>query len=211
MGLGSTILYFIESNIEEVFGKVDGLKMLELGDQEIRQPKSNQIYYFKDWKGIDGETSGKEYFTKRGYHHTSVDEKGLRGAEVRDLTKPEQFLDWHDCFDVITNSGTTEHVEPHEAQYDCFKILHDCLKVGGIFIHSVPSVYAHDVLGIWKGHCKNYYHSQFFEMLAEENDYELLRNTEMNNNCCVVLRKVIDKPFMHDRDALNSLVARRIT
>ena len=48
-------------------------------------------------------------------------------------------------------------------------------------------------------------------MLAEENDYELLRNTDMNNNCCVVMKKVIDQPFMDDRDALNSLVARRIT
>lgn len=197
MGLNTKYLSFFESSINEVFGsEVSGLRMLELGDQLITDP--NIV-----------EKTGKDYFTKRGYEHVSVDINGLHGAEVRDLSKPEQFQDLHGSWDILTNAGTTEHVEPYESQYECYNILHDCLKVGGIAIHLVPDVYERDEHGRWINHCRYYYSKSFFEMLAKECEYELLSTSIINGHRCAVLRKTKDTPFMNNRLKFLSLIEQR--
>lgn len=197
MGLRTSTLGFIESSIKQVFGKdTIGLHMLELGDQVIKSP------------GVT-EKTGKDYFTNCGYTHTSVDINGLHGAVVRDLTKPEQFYDWYGLYDVLTNSGTTEHVEPFEAQYTCFNILHNCLKVGGMAVHMVPDVHAHDEHSAWRNHCGYYYSKSFFDMLADECEYELFANTEIKGLRCAAIRKAKDKPFMYDSVKFLSLIAQR--
>lgn len=197
MGLNSSHLSYIESSIEQVFGnETRGLRMLELGDQVIGDP------------GII-EKTGKAYFTNRGYTHVSVDINGQHGSISRDLTKPEQFLDWRGSWDILTNSGTTEHVEPFEAQYECFGIIHDCVKVGGIAIHLLPDVEELDHRGAWKNHCRYYYSELFFELLVRECQYELLSSVVINGLRCVAVRKMSDAPFMKDRASFLSLVAQR--
>ena len=197
MGLRIQTLDFIEASIEKVFGKdVKGLRMLELGDQIMK------VSYFS-------VKTGKDYFTAHGYNHTSVDINGLHGALVRDLTKPEQFEEWHNCYDIITNAGTVEHVEPFESQYECFNIIHDCLKVGGVAIHIAPDVREHDERGAWIDHCNFYYSHLFFETLAKECEYELLSSEIIRGNRCVALKKTVDVPFMEDRSQFLSMIARR--
>lgn len=197
MGLKTLYLRFIESSIEQVFGgNVTGLRMLELGDQIIGE------------QNITEET-GKEYFTNRGFEHVSVDINGLHGAIARDLTKPEEFQHWHGLWDVLTNSGTTEHVEPFESQYECFGIIHDCIKVGGIAIHLVPDVHECDERGVWKNHCRYYYSASFFELLASECKYEVLSNTLINGLRCVAVRKTEDVPFMGNRAKFLDAIAQR--
>ena len=197
MGLSLSLLEFIETSIEDVFGtEINDHCMLELGDQctnDITIP----------------EKTGKHYFESRGFKHISVDLNGLHGSVVRDLTKPEQFEDWHGEWDIITNAGTTEHVEPFESQYDCFNIIHDCMKVGGIAIHLNPDVYELDVRGAWKNHCNYYYSKSFFEMLANECGYKLCRSKVINGLRCVVLRKIKNMPFMKDRKKLLEHIAQR--
>jgi len=191
-------LRFIETSIEQAFGerRTSGLRMLELGNQEIREPD------------IDEDT-GKEYFTNRGYEHVSVDVNGLHGAVARDLTRPEQFQDWHGAWDILTNSGTTEHVEPLEAQYECFSIIHDCVRTGGIAVHLVPDAHERDKNGAWKGHCRFYYSGEFFELLAKECEYELLANTVINGLRCAAVGKTKDAPFMDDRPGFLGSIAQR--
>ncbi len=197
MGLKAAYLDFIESSIGEVYGKnVSNLRILELGDQVIGDPSII-------------EETGKIYFINRGYVHTSVDLNGLHGAVIRDLTQPEQFYDWHNSYDIMINAGTTEHVEPYEAQYECFSVIHSCIKVGGVFIHLVPDVYEHDEKGAWKNHCRYYYSSNFFRVLAKECGYKLLSNTVIRGMRCVALRKTKDTFFMRDRGKFLSLVACR--
>ena len=197
MGLNASYLGFIESWIEQVLGcDFSGLRMLELGDQVIRD--------------LDiVEDTGKDYFTNRGFEHVSVDINGLHGSIVRDLTKPEEFKDWHGSYDVLTNAGTTEHVEPFESQYDCFGIIHDCVRVGGIMIHVLPDVYERDEHGLWINHCRYYFSKPFFELLAKECKYELLATTTINGHLCVALRKTKDVPFMDDITTLLSAIAQR--
>lgn len=197
MGLNTTYLHFIESSIEQAFGQVapTRLRMLELGDQVI-----------KDSKIL--EKTGKEYFVNRGYEHVSVDLNGLHGSVARDLTKPEQFQDWFGSFDILTNAGTTEHVDPYESQYECFSIIHNLIKVGGIAIHLIPDN-ERDEHGRWKNHCRYYYSQKFIAILARECEYELLSNTVLNGLRCATVRKTKNLAFMNDRSKFLSLIVRR--
>jgi hypothetical protein len=172
--------------------------MLELGDQLISVTE-----------GILTEITGKEYFLRKGYEHTPVDINGLNGSVMRDLSQPEEFDDWHTTFDIVTNCGTTEHVEPFESQYDCFNIIHDVLKIGGIAIHLVPDVYELDNNCRRKNHCRYYYSDELFRSLSESNGYKLLSCTVIGGLRCAVIKKIKEAPFMLDRSNLLSLIAIR--
>ncbi len=148
MALTREYLDFIEECISGTFGKLSGKKMLEFGNQRI----------------IDGsirEKTGKDYFKNRGIDHICVDLNGLGGAIKLDLTKPELFSGFRGSFDIVTNAGTSEHIEPKSSQYECFLIAHDCLKVGGIAIHLVPDINELEDKRRWEGHCNNYYSEAF--------------------------------------------------
>ncbi len=198
MGLDQRYVELITSTIEQVHGlEFDNLKMLELGDQII------------DDKNFHHKRTGKDYFSSLGIDHTSVDINGLHGALIKDLRNPEEFIEWKNVFDVITNAGTTEHVEPIESQYNCWKILHDCLKPNGAAIHVLPDVDEHDINGAWVGHCKHYYSKTFFETLAQECDYEIIFNDVIRGNRCVSYIKNNNNEFTAPRDMFTTLIAIR--
>ena len=200
MGYAPHNIHFTEECIKKVFPDPTGLEMLELGDQEIRFTKgrTGEMVFCYPGQGNLDVGPAKQYFIDRGYNHTSVDLKGLRGSEIRDLRKPEQFLDWHDSFDILTNSGTTEHVEPAESQYDCFKILHDVVKVGGIFIHMLPDAEMMLNEGYWLHHCSYYYTDAFFLELSDQCGYKVIDHNVSMGNQCVALQKT-DTPFTEDK------------
>ena len=95
---------------------------------------------------------------------------------------------------IITNIGTTEHVEYEQGQFDCWKNLHSWLKVGGIMIHELPE------LGSWPGHGRYYITREFFRNL-ENYGYQILEldDHKFNNGNTLwcVIRKVEDVPFMN--------------
>ncbi len=194
MGLITKYLELIENIAAKRFGISSGLRMLELGDQLIMH--SPDII----------EATGKQYFLNKGYHHISVDINGLHGAVCKDLTRPEQFRDWYSYFDIVTNAGTTEHVEPYHSQYTCFGILHDCTKPDGIMIHILPEIENLKKLGKWRGHCNYYYSQEFFEMLATNCDYKILSMSIIDQNICVALQKQGDRNFMIDKDLFLSKI-----
>ncbi len=195
MALNSTYLEYIEKAIKNNFPiEKLNLRILELGDQIVNDPNIK-------------EKTGKEYFNNRGIEHISVDFNGLNGSLMRDLRKPEEFVEFHEYFDVITNSGTTEHVDPKSTQYECFSILHDCLKPGGIMIHLLPDIDELRKCGAWKYHCNNYYSKDFFEMLAYDCKYELQSISVINHLRCAVLKKTERSKFIQDRDRFLSLIS----
>ncbi len=170
--------------------------MLELGDQVIED------------EAIP-ESTGKQYFENRGVAHTSFDLNGEHGAVRVDLSRRIRNATWLDAFDIITNSGTTEHVEPLSAQYTCFLNIHNCLCTGGIAISLVPDVEALDRDGAWKGHCNYYYSHEFFAELARLNEYEMIASKLINGLRCVAVRKTSTAPFTMDRRAVLAGIARR--
>ncbi len=197
MGLVRSYLDYIEECVDDALGELAGQRMLELGDQVVE--KSEPI----------SESTGKEYFENREVFHTSFDLNGQHGAIRVDLSKPIRKPEWLGAFDIVTNSGTSEHVEPFGSQYECFMNIHNCLRQGGIAVHMVPDIVELEQRGRWKNHCSYYYSHEFFALLAELNGYDLLSSKVINGLRCVCLRKRAEVPFTRDRDAVLAAIARR--
>jgi len=106
----------------------------------------------------------KLMYEKMGVNHTSIDINGLGGAIALNLDLPIPD-DLGNKFDVITNYGTTEHVNN---QYSVFKNIHIMCKSNGIMIHGVP------LIGNWKGHCRYYYSKEFFKNLSKICNYSIV-------------------------------------
>ena len=104
----------------------------------------------------------KEYFESLGIIHTSVDINGRNGALKLNL---------NDCltigkFDIVTNLGTSEHVENND---QCFNNIDNFCKPKGAMIHVLPS----------KGNFLKHggfrrYTTDWFIKLAEEKKYEIV-------------------------------------
>jgi len=99
-------------------------------------------------------------------------------------------------FDVVTDYGTTEHVDRNF--YQTNKNIHDMVKVGGLVIRETP------LTGHWKGHGSNYLDEQFYKDLATLNEYEILDlkieyamgNTHSGGLVCVVYKKTLPNKFI---------------
>lgn len=98
--MNPTYLDFIQKCIDSTLGELAGKRMLELGDQVIRG-------------SLGPERTGKEHFETRGVLHTSFEMNGEHGALNVDLSKPITNPEWLNAFDIVANTGTFEHVEPH--------------------------------------------------------------------------------------------------
>lgn len=192
---------------------LDGLKMLELGNEWINPGSWNkfldtsnftedQFRYKKrpnktalsDETGIETYLVSKFLFEKLGVEHVSADINGQDGALKIDLTKdfryqPQsksvnlyndpgaklevgEYSKYFEYFDVVTNCGTTEHVDNQNGHnnYMAWKNLHNLLRVGGLHFSSLPAI------GYWPEHCNIYYNCDFFDKLADFCNYKLLYN-----------------------------------
>lgn len=198
MGLEVGYLEYIEKCVTSELGGFDGIKMLEFGDQTIAPEEIP-------------ESTGKEYFSNRGVEHISLDLNGRNGAIRIDLSKPIRKRQWLGQFDIVTNAGTSEHIEPLSKQYECFKNVHDCLRVGGIAIHIVPDVVELDERGLWKGHCSYYYSEAFFSELAKQSGSTMLYSTVIHGHRCVCMRKDADVEFTPNREAIINSISIRDT
>jgi len=96
--------------------------------------------------------------------YTSYDVCPALKTEIFDLNRQSVPPHYHERFDIVLNFGTTEHIIN---QYNCFKVAHDALAVGGIAVHQLPSIG-------WIDHGYFCYHRALFKDLANTNDYELL-------------------------------------
>ena len=193
MGLKQDVLDFIFRCIDVSFNSYQGIEMLELGNQQIKLSGHREV--------------AKYYFEKLGFKHTSFDINGKDGALPVDLSKTIENKEYYGKFDVVTNSGTSEHIEPYEGQYECFRNIHLCAKVGGIMIHIVPED------GSFHNHCPYYYTIEFFEKLAEYNKYKIIEVSRLYRGKNVLitagLTKNEDISFCSDKDKLLGNIIQR--
>lgn len=188
MGLRIEYIDFINQSIQVAeLGEPRTLKMCELGNQHVRISA----------RRLTEAKTGKEYFTNLGYDHTSIDWNGEDGALPLDLRIPISDQRLLGSFDILTNSGTTEHVED---QYECFRNLHYLVKAGGLFIHLSPQT------GSWAGHGLFYYTFAFYQRLAAMCHYAILREQQIaakgegSNLVCVAMKKLNDNAFIARAD-----------
>ena len=135
-----------------------GKKMLELGCQQIRDAVKNSL---------GSKSNARSYFKSIGVKDISIDITGCNYSKVVDLRDPIS-KSYHNRFDIITNSGTTEHVVPLKGQYQAFKNIHECSKKGAVMIHILPGI------SKYYGHCQVYYDYKFFKDLAKLNNYKIV-------------------------------------
>lgn len=201
MGLRYQYLNFIEKGMILC---VDPYKprMVELGNQKIRQNAKLVVLYRA--LDIPPPKTGKAFYSSRGFDHVSIDINKKDGALPFDLSKPftKEMLETLGKFDVLTNSGTSEHVLD---QYECFSNCHTITKENGIMVHIVPRT------GSWLKHGDFYYDFDFFVELAEANDYgvvmgEILNKEMKTELIAICLQKREDNPFMEASDFNDKLV-----
>jgi hypothetical protein len=171
----SELLYIARKSISDSWA---GIKVCEFGNQRIRE----NVFPYK---------TGKEYLTKIGALHTSIDLNGKDGAIKLDLSKP--IIGIGEPFDIVTNFGTIEHVS--NDQYTPFLNMHNLTRVGGVMIHVQP------LEGHWKGHGDYHYDKDFIIALSLANKYErvyvhTVHRKHKHDLICSVLKKVIDTPFV---------------
>jgi len=163
--------------------------MCELGNQHLR--RNTQRFLRSQKKPL--VTTGKEYFTHLGVDHVSIDLNGQDGALPLDLCQEITDPSLVGTFDVVTNMGTSEHVED---QFSCFLNIHNLGKKGALFIHLIPEV------GSYLGHGLYKYNTSFFRRLAEECGYRVLflqiLDIGQGNLVGAVVEKT-DTPFLSER------------
>jgi len=132
--------------------------MVELGNQIIDERIRREF-------GISTGPVAKSYFLSLGFKHTSIDINGLDGALPINLGQKIQDPKLLGQFDILTNHGTTEHVESD--QYICWQNVHELLKPRGLIISFVPKAKE-----FFKDHCPWGYKKEFFPFLAEQLKYK---------------------------------------
>jgi SAM-dependent methyltransferase len=170
MGLRKHTIKYINSMIKKSGFSLNGLNMCELGNQHIKD-------------GYKGFSIAKSYFKSFGVNHVSIDRNGKDGALPLDLNS---LIDYKKLgqFDVVTNMGTSEHVENNNC---CFENIHNLCNNGGIMIHLLPA--------IGTKHGLRQYSIQWFEELAVNRRYKIIDLVIKLNNTTdyvwCVLRKCI--------------------
>jgi 2-polyprenyl-3-methyl-5-hydroxy-6-metoxy-1,4-benzoquinol methylase len=157
MGIQKDIMFLIKEALDAIEMDYDGLQMCELG---------NQLMRFGNIK------TAKEYFESKGVVHTSIDLNGKDGAEVEDLSQP--ITKWDGFFDIVTNFGTSEHVENQEV---CFNNIDRLCRTGGAMIHAIP------LRGTYKNHSNIYYTKSSLLKLSIEKNYK------------TIIRKTVNRPY----------------
>lgn len=133
----------------------------------------------------------KTYFTGLGIRHVSVDWNGKNGALPKDLRKPLDL----GVFDMVSNIGTTEHVEGQEGVWRNIAVA-----TGKIFVSSTPKP------GSCKGHGLLYPTDSFYFEFAKLNGFEVERLYEEGppekTYIQVRMKRVEMKPFVMPDEAL---------
>lgn len=152
-------------------------------------------------QGVTGETmcelgaklggKYKRHFESIGFRHVSIDLNGSGGALALDLTEPLAVVEIGGPFDVVTNFGTTEHVEQQEP---CWRNVHNLLKVGGLLVSATPAP------GHWAGHGRWYPSQAWYREYCELNGYDVeslgIEEAEPNRGLvCLKARKIEDRQF----------------
>jgi hypothetical protein len=161
-------------------------KILDVGPQTIYFAREEQIREFVNHQGgklhnakavIDrlisastpraGErtTMLSEITDLTNIEYDSIDVcPGLKNTEILDLNFDKLPRRMREHYDVVFNFGTTEHIFN---QWNCFEIIHDALKVGGVVYHQLPA-------SGYLDHGYFCYTPLFFKELAKANRYEIV-------------------------------------
>jgi SAM-dependent methyltransferase len=110
----------------------------------------------------NGDVIYKAFFESLGFRHVSIDWNGLDGTLNRDLRLP--LWDELGQFCMVTNIGTTEHVD---GQAGVWENIHRMTKPGGVYCGLTPYPDGKS----WWWHGSWYPTAAFFESFADLNGW----------------------------------------
>lgn len=160
----------------DVYGqRLNGMKMAEFGNQKLK---------FDPGVGARRLQTAKPYFEFFGVRHVSFDTNGRGASYYQDLSRPidnaqlraETGLGLGE-FDIVTNFGTSEHVEA-PTQIQVFRNAHALARYGGLMVHAVPRAGTCKDHGVWK------YTADWFAQLAAGQGYQIEHLTEWDKSEC---------------------------
>ncbi len=183
MGMSIERLLFLQQNGHLASQRC---RVLDIGPQNVYHIEKDKLRAFVERQGciVPDEALAKEIDRLVYFSTPRPEERTTLLSEITDLTDieynsfdvcpglktdiidlnfdalPERYREY---YDVVLNFGTSEHVFN---QWNCFGIMHDALKPGGI-------MYCHlQVTGSLE-HGYYFYTPQFFRDMAGANDYEI--------------------------------------
>jgi hypothetical protein len=161
-------IFFKSLHLAGIKPPYDGVAMCELGNQHMKYDDAMLAGYVREKTNFDGlglPLTGKEFFELLGFRHTSIDINGKDGTLPLDLCYPIPG-NLKGKFSVVTNFGTTEHIEN---QVIAFNNIYQLLTKGGIVVHIVP---IKD--GMLKNHGIIQYAFDFFEFQKARYGYDYI-------------------------------------
>jgi hypothetical protein len=161
-------------------GALDGVKRVaEIGSQQLADSllmsdaRLDELYGLFGAPRVDlGSPCGEANFTRKappsrpfwmslGFELTAIDFDGHRDSVALDLNTGEVPGQLRGAFDLVVNVGTSEHIAN---QSNCFRVMHELVRKGGLMHHEVPVFLL--------GHGLFNYSPKFFLQLMRENDYQ---------------------------------------
>lgn len=160
--------FFKSIHLDGIRPPYKDVTMCELGNQRMKYDDTQLDHYVREKTGLYGQQlprSGKEFFTQLGFIHTSIDINGKDGALALDLCAPLPGK-MKGQFTIVTNFGTTEHVDDQTVVFSNIAML---LEKNGVVVHVVP---AKD--GLLKNHGMYQYATDFFAFQVGRYGYEYI-------------------------------------
>jgi hypothetical protein len=127
------------------------------------EAEKKRLIYFSTPRREETTSLFSEICDLTNIEYNSFDVCPALKTELLDLNYDQLPGKYKEYYDVVLNFGTTEHIFN---QWNCFKVMHDALKVGGVIYHQLPA-------SGYLDHGYYCYTPLFFEELAQANGYEI--------------------------------------
>jgi hypothetical protein len=141
----------------------------------------------------------REFYENLGYKYGAFDIDGRFGSRVFDLNYDEVPGELMGSSDLTANLGTIEHVFN---QVNCFRVVHNLTKPGGLMIHLSP-------LNNLIYHGLFQYNPHLFFALGEYNDYEMLGQWASTVDPSFWLPTSGGKKFLEESEVMVTLMRKR--
>jgi SAM-dependent methyltransferase len=130
---------------------------------DLGQPIDAGFNYGIEYQSEENPSS-RSLWEALGLSYSSIEFDGLRNSIPLDLNRDKVPRRLRGYFDLVVNTGTTEHVANQD---NAFRVMHDLCKHGGVMYHELPG-------GGMMTHGLITYTPKFFWHLCRENDYEVI-------------------------------------
>jgi hypothetical protein len=163
LDIGPQTIYFVRAEqIREFFGN----QADATAEDGKLKAEIERLIYFSTPRAGERTTMFSEITDLTNIEYASIDVcPGLRNTEILDLNFDVLPDRMRGRYDVVFNFGTTEHIIN---QWNCFEVMHDALKVGGVVYHQLPA-------SGYLDHGYYCYTPLFFRELSDANGYVIER------------------------------------